>query len=103
MGAVLEYMIRNQGASSNDQVMEMYGSPWIMMVTFLSACVGGADWIAILRPIRAISDLLVPIFIVVMVFVIFGLANLLTTVLTDSVLRDSRTNERHFMSLRWRE
>merc|ERR1711983_543411 len=69
--AVLEYMEQNQGALTNDHpVLEMYGSPWVMMVTLLAACVGGADWVALLRPLRQVSSLIVPFFIVVVVFVI---------------------------------
>eukprot|EP00419_Tripos_fusus_P005013 CAMPEP_0172692176 /NCGR_PEP_ID=MMETSP1074-20121228/25060_1 /TAXON_ID=2916 /ORGANISM="Ceratium fusus, Strain PA161109" /LENGTH=110 /DNA_ID=CAMNT_0013512327 /DNA_START=14 /DNA_END=343 /DNA_ORIENTATION=+ len=73
------------------------------MVTLLAACVGGADWIAIIRPIRDISGWLVPFFLVVVVFVIFGLANLLTSLLTDLVLRNSQTQERMIMSEAWGE
>jgi len=102
--AVLSYMEQNQGALSNDHpVMEMYGSPWIMMVSLLAACVGGADWLVLLRPLRDVSSLLVLFFVVVVVFVIFGLANLLTSVLTDSIIRDGRTSERLLIRARFGE
>jgi hypothetical protein len=99
--AVLEYMILNQGALHNDHpVMEMYGSPWAMMLTLLAASVGAADWLDLLRPLRHVSAFTVPIFVLLMIFLTFGLANMVTSVLTDIVIRDSRTGERKVMSAR---
>jgi len=100
--AVLEYMMQNQGELSNDHpVIETYGSPWRTMVTLLAACSGGADWITILRPIRDVSSWLEPAFILTVVFVIFGFANLLTSMLTDRVIRHTQTQERLFISEAW--
>jgi hypothetical protein len=99
---VLEYMVEHQEDLSSELV-EMYGSPWHIMLTLLAACVGGADWIAILRPFRDIGSWLVPIFICVVVFVIFGLANLLTALLTDHVFKKSKREERMMISEAWKE
>jgi len=64
------------------------------MFTFLMAGMGGAEWRQLLQPLHAVSGLLVFLFVVVEVFAIFGVANLLTAIVVDGVIRNSQTNDR---------
>jgi len=88
----VEQHITEDGGS--EDLLELYGSLWATMFTFFMAIMGGAEWQQILRPLRAVSGLLVLLFALVEVFAIFGVMNLLTATIVDGVIRNSQTNER---------
>jgi len=89
--AVEQYISQDGGS---EDLLELYGSLWATMFTFFIAIVGGAEWRQLLRPLHAISGVLVFLFVLVEVFAIFGITNLLTASIVEFVIRSSQTHER---------
>lgn len=63
---------------------EYYGTLYDCMFALLAAILGGADWLDILRPIAAVSQVYRLAFAFYVVFVVLGVLNILTGVFLES-------------------
>jgi len=69
---------------SNADLIDMYGSLVQTMYTMIQAISGGNDWANLAKPLEMISPIYVIVFMLYVLFVTFGVLNVLTGVFLES-------------------
>jgi len=75
------------GENPGGALMEMYGTLPDSMFTLFCAISGGRDWAELVSPFDAISRLYRYIFVSYVIFVFFGVLNILTAIFVESAKR----------------
>lgn len=71
-------------AAGGEGIQEMYGSLVLTIYTLIQAISGGNDWAALAEPLAEISAIYTLVFMVYVLFVTFGVLNVLTGVFLES-------------------
>jgi len=80
----LEVSLSTLGRTPAEEMMQMYGTLWDSMYTLFSAISGGRDWLDVIKPFDEIWKGYRAIFVLYVIFVFFGVLNILTAIFVES-------------------
>merc|ERR1712032_298283 len=77
----------NMGGNPGGSMMDLYGTLPDAMYSLFCAISGGRDWVELVRPFDTISGAYRLIFVSYVIFVFFGVLNILTAIFVESAKR----------------
>jgi len=77
------YFLEHHDAKVNEFVVQHYGTVLSTMTSLFMAISGGMDWYELVTPLHAFSEWYTCIYVFYMLFVLFGILNILTAIFVE--------------------